>query len=95
MIELRVDLNENIFEFLWTDLEGSNPGHESAVVSISDVGEDDRGQGEGADHDAEAGHALGDAQTRDHLDTTGSWFLFLSHQVVTEKERDGSSSWEM
>ena len=62
------------------------------MLPVHDVCVDDGGQGEGADHDAEAGHTLGDAQTRDHLDPTGSLFLFLSHQVVTEKERDGSSS---
>ena len=57
------------------------------MLPVHDVCVDDGGQGEGADHDAEAGHALGDTQTRDHLDTTASLFLFLSHQVVTEKER--------
>ena len=41
------------------------------MLPVHDVCVDDGGQGEGADHDAEAGHALGDAQTRDHLDTTG------------------------
>ena len=38
------------------------------MVSISDVGEDDRGQGEGADHDAQAGDALGETQAGGHDD---------------------------
>ena len=38
------------------------------MVSISDVGEDDRGQGEGANHDAQAGDALGETQAGGHDD---------------------------
>ena len=42
------------------------------MIPVGDVGEDDRGQGEGADDDAQAGNALGQTQAGGHGDNAAS-----------------------
>ena len=47
------------------------------MLPVHDVGVDDGGQGQGADHDAQTGHTFGHTKTRDHRDTLLSRLLLL------------------
>ena len=38
------------------------------MLPVHDVGVDDGGQGQGADHDAQTGHTFGHTNTGDHPD---------------------------